>query len=103
MNKLLNPKNISLLALFLAILTLGLQVENKILLNERVVRIVDQRERNYSAKLAVKLNATRELLGLQPVSPNNFAEVLTSYFESMADVMNEGVLKSSDKSAPVMN
>ena len=87
----MNSKTTSLIALLLAILAVGLEIENRILLHKRVAAIVEQREGTHAAQLAIKLNEARELMGLQPVSPKNFAEVLTSYFESMATIMDAGI------------
>jgi len=84
----------SLLALVLAIVALGLQIRHSLLFHEQVTTIVAEREKEYCRNLAVKLNEARELMGLEPVAPKNFAEVLTSYFESMAAVMNAGVANS---------
>jgi hypothetical protein len=84
----------SLLALVLAIVALGLQIRNSLMFHEQVTKIVAEREKEYCRKLAVKLNEARELMGLEPEAPTNFAEVLTSYFESMAAVMNAGVANS---------
>ena len=87
----MNSKTVCYIALLCAIAALVLQLESRARLDERVRRIADERERNYCTQLAIKLNESRELMGLKPVSPKNFAEVLTSYFESMATVMNGGI------------
>lgn len=83
-----------LLTLAIALCVLGLEVENRLSFERRVLRIVEQRERDYSAKLVTKMNRGRELMGLPLANPNNFAEVLESYFASMAAVMDQGVSNS---------
>jgi hypothetical protein len=90
----MNAKTVSFIALLLAILAIVLQFESRVRLEKRVQKIVDERERNYCAQLAIKLNESRELMGLKPVKPENFAEVLTAYFESMATVMSGGISSS---------
>ena len=91
----MSQKIVSYIALLCAILAIALQLETRARLDQRVERIVNERERNYCAQLAIKLNESRELMGLKPVSPTNFAEVLNSYFESMATVMNGGISNTS--------
>ena len=90
----MNVKAVSYIALVLAILAIALQFESRARFDQRVQQAVDERERNYCAQLAIKLNASRELMGLKPVKPANFAEVLTGYFETMANVMDEGISSS---------
>jgi len=91
----MNTKAVSYIALVLAILAIVLQFESRARFDRRVQRAVNERERNFCAQLAIKLNASRELMGLKPVKPANFAEVLTGYFETMANVMDEGISNSS--------
>jgi hypothetical protein len=89
--RLMNSKILSYIALVCAIAAIVLQLEGRARFNERVERIVAERERESCAQLATKLNEARELMGLKPVSPTTFAEVLSFYFESMATVMSGGV------------
>lgn len=91
----MNPTKIAWMALVISVMAFALQIENRIQLHDTVTNIVNQREKDYSTKLAESLNKSRELMGFQAVSPTNYAQVLTSYFESMAMVMN-GVISNSD-------
>ena len=91
----MNAKTVSCAALLLAVLAFALQLESRARFEQRVQKIANERERIYCAQLAIKLNESRELMGLKPVKPENFAEVLTAYFESMAIVMSGGISNSS--------
>jgi hypothetical protein len=93
----MNPKIVSYLALLCAVLALALHFQFRARFDRQVARTVDERERKFCAQLAIKLNESRALMDLNPVTPTNFAEVLNSYFESMATVMNAGI---SGPSAP---
>jgi hypothetical protein len=90
----MNAKTMSYLALLCAILAIVLHFESRARLEQGVQVILNERERNYWAQIAIKLNQSRELMGLEPVKPENFAEVLSAYFETMANVMNEGISKT---------
>lgn len=81
----------SRVAVILAAAALALEIEGRMTLERRVVQAVDARERAYCSKLAVYLNKSRELMGSPPVDPRNFAEVLESYFQGMAEVMSQGM------------
>jgi len=83
------------LALGLALCSIALNIKQYYSFNERVTRIVESRERIYSNQLAVNLNKSRELMGQSPVSPTNYAEVLSGYIEGAVSVMN-GMLTSTN-------
>jgi hypothetical protein len=84
------------IALTLAVGSVALNIQQYCTFRERVTQVIDIRERNYSQELAEKLNKSREIMGRKPVTPTNFAEVLSSYFEGMASVMDAGVLNSTN-------
>lgn len=88
----MQPKNtniISYIALLCAILAVVLQLESRASFNERVTKTVDEREREHCAQLISKLNQSRELIGLEPITPKNFPELLSGYLEIMSSVANE--------------
>jgi hypothetical protein len=87
----MNHKAVSYAALVCAILALALQLETRAQFDQRVAKVCDEREKNYCSQLALKLNESRDLMGFKPVSPTNFADVLSSYFQSMATVMDLGI------------
>jgi hypothetical protein len=87
----MKSNHLSMVAFVLAIAALALTIQQQLSFKRAVTRLVEQRERAYCLQLAGNLNQTRDMMGLPPVSPNNFAEVLNAYFASMAAVMDQGV------------
>jgi hypothetical protein len=92
----MKPKFIALVALGLATISIVADLYQYFSFNERVRRVVETRERNYSQELIRKLNKTREAMGEKSVAPTNFAEVLSAYFEGMAAVLDAAVLNPTN-------
>lgn len=88
----MRDKTISISALALSLAALIITLQQRQSLQRDVESIVDNRERNYSQQLAEPLNKSREMMGFKSVNPTNFAGVLNAYFQSIANVLDNGPL-----------
>ncbi len=84
----MKPHILPSLALILAIGSLALNVFQYYSFQERVERVVADRERNYIKTLVQNLNKSREMMGQSPVAPTNFAEVINAYLESVSEILD---------------
>src|SRR5438552_2434873 len=98
--QIMNTKRLALTAIVISLVALVLELASRVSFDRAVMKVTEERERAYCEKLVAKMNEGRRLMGLPPASPTNFAEVLRSYFESMASVMDQGVTNRLESRTP---